>query len=52
MATFAAFGSFATLLFANFGGTRRDKLVAHTLLARGRERVDRHRHRQSVSTRR
>jgi uncharacterized membrane protein YccC len=33
MATFAAFGSFATLLFANFGGTRRDKLVAHTLLA-------------------
>jgi uncharacterized membrane protein YccC len=33
MATFAAFGSFATLLFANFGGTRRDKLLAHTLLA-------------------
>jgi hypothetical protein len=33
MATFAAFGSFATLLFASFGGTRRDKLVAHTLLA-------------------
>ena len=33
MATFAAFGSFATLLFANFGGTRRDKLVAHTVLA-------------------
>ena len=33
MATFAAFGSFATLLFANFGGSRRDKLLAHTLLA-------------------
>ena len=33
MATFAAFGSFATLLFASFGGTWRDKLVAHTLLA-------------------
>jgi uncharacterized membrane protein YccC len=33
MATFAAFGSFATLLFANFGGNRRDKLVAHTILA-------------------
>ncbi len=33
MATFAAFGSFATLLFASFGGSRRDKLLAHTLLA-------------------
>jgi hypothetical protein len=33
MAIFAAFGSFATLLFASFGGTRRDKLVAHTILA-------------------
>ena len=33
MATFAAFGSFATLLFATFGGSRLDKLVAHTLLA-------------------
>ena len=29
MATFAAFGSFATLVLASFGGTRRDKLVAH-----------------------
>ena len=33
MATFAAFGSFATLVLANFGGTRRDKLMAHTGLA-------------------
>jgi len=33
MATFAAFGSFATLIFAAFGGTRWNKLVAHTLLA-------------------
>jgi Fusaric acid resistance protein-like len=33
MATFASFGSFATLLFAAFGGTRLDKLVAHTGLA-------------------
>src|SRR3979490_767321 len=29
MATFAAFGGFATLVMASFGGTRRDKLVAH-----------------------
>jgi uncharacterized membrane protein YccC len=29
MATFAAFGSFATLVLATFGGTRRNKLVAH-----------------------
>ena len=29
MATFAAFGGFATLVLASFGGTRRDKLVAH-----------------------
>ena len=33
MATFASFGSFATLLFAAFGGTRVDKLVAHAGLA-------------------
>ena len=33
MATFAAFGGFATLVLASFGGTRRDKLVAHTGLA-------------------
>ncbi len=33
MATFAAFGSFATLVLASFSGTRRDKLVAHLLLA-------------------
>ena len=33
MATFAAFGSFATLVLATFGGTRRDKLIAHTGLA-------------------
>jgi uncharacterized membrane protein YccC len=33
MATFAAFGGFATLVLANFGGTRRDKLIAHGALA-------------------
>jgi uncharacterized membrane protein YccC len=33
MATFAAFGSFATLVLAAFGGTRRDKLLAHLALA-------------------
>jgi uncharacterized membrane protein YccC len=33
MATFAAFGGFATLVLASFGGTRRDKLVAHAGLA-------------------
>jgi uncharacterized membrane protein YccC len=33
MATFAAFGSFATLVLANFAGTRRDKLMAHAGLA-------------------
>jgi uncharacterized membrane protein YccC len=32
MATFAAFGGFATLILANFGGTRRNKLVAHLTL--------------------
>ena len=35
MATFAAFGSFATLVLANFAGGRRDKLIAHTALAVG-----------------
>ena len=33
MATFAAFGGFATLVLAGFGGGRRDKLVAHLGLA-------------------
>ena len=33
MATFAAFGSFATLLLVAFGGGWRDKLIAHTGLA-------------------
>jgi uncharacterized membrane protein YccC len=33
MATFAAFGGFATLVLASFSGTRRDKLLAHTALA-------------------
>ena len=33
MATFAAFGGFATLVLASFGGNRRDKLVAHLGLA-------------------
>ncbi len=33
MATFAAFGGFATLVLAAFGGTRREKLLAHTALA-------------------
>ena len=33
MTLFATFGGFATLLFANFGGTRRDKLTAHLGLA-------------------
>jgi uncharacterized membrane protein YccC len=33
VATFAAFGGFATLVLAGFGGTRRDKLVAHLGLA-------------------
>jgi uncharacterized membrane protein YccC len=33
MATFAAFGGFATLVLATFGGTRRDKLIAHAGLA-------------------
>ncbi|MGH3768321.1 MAG: FUSC family protein [Pseudonocardiaceae bacterium] len=33
MATFAAFGGFATLVLAEFGGTRRDKALAHLGLA-------------------
>jgi hypothetical protein len=33
IATFAAFGGFATLVMASFGGTRRDKAVAHLGLA-------------------
>jgi uncharacterized membrane protein YccC len=33
MALFAAFGGFATLVLAGFGGTRRDKLMAHFGLA-------------------
>ena len=33
LALFATFGGFATLVVAGFGGTRRDKLVAHAGLA-------------------
>ncbi len=33
MTLFATFGGFATLIFANFGGTWRDKLTAHLGLA-------------------
>jgi uncharacterized membrane protein YccC len=33
MTLFATFGGFATLVIANFGGTRRDKLVSHAGLA-------------------
>jgi hypothetical protein len=33
MATFAAFGGFATLVLTTFAGTRRDKLIAHAQLA-------------------
>ena len=33
MALFATFGGFATLIIASFGGTRRDKFVAHAGLA-------------------
>ena len=33
MATFAVFGSFATLVLASFAGTWRDKLLAHLALA-------------------
>jgi uncharacterized membrane protein YccC len=33
MALFAAFGGFASLVMASFGGTRKDKLIAHLGLA-------------------
>jgi len=33
MALFAAFGGFASLIFASFGGSRRDKAIAHLGLA-------------------
>ena len=33
MALFAVFGAFASLVFVTFGGTRRDKLIAHLELA-------------------
>ncbi len=33
VATFAAFGGFATLVLVSFGGTRREKLTAHLALA-------------------
>jgi hypothetical protein len=33
VALFATFGGFATLVIANFGGTRKDKFIAHTGLA-------------------
>src|SRR5437588_7810156 len=33
MALFAAFGGFASLIMSSFGGTTRDKLVAHLGLA-------------------
>jgi uncharacterized membrane protein YccC len=33
MALFAAFGGFATLIMASFGGSRKDKIVAHLGLA-------------------
>jgi uncharacterized membrane protein YccC len=33
MALFATFGGFATLVIANFGGSRKDKLIDHTGLA-------------------
>ncbi|HEX8008965.1 MAG TPA: hypothetical protein VF482_21350, partial [Trebonia sp.] len=33
MALFATFGGFATLVIADFGGTRKDKLIAHAGLA-------------------
>jgi uncharacterized membrane protein YccC len=33
MALFAAFGGFASLVMVSFGGTRRDKAVAHLMLA-------------------
>ena len=33
MALFAAFGGFASLIFASFGGSKRDKVIAHLGLA-------------------
>src|SRR5260370_16086202 len=33
MALFAAFGGFANLIFASFGGSKRDKVIAHLMLA-------------------
>src|SRR4029077_16550290 len=33
MALFAAFGGFGTLIMVSFGGTRRDKVIAHFGLA-------------------
>ncbi len=33
MALFAVFGAFASLVLVSFGGTRRDKLIAHLMLA-------------------
>ncbi len=33
MALFAAFGGFANLIFASFGGSKRDKIIAHLMLA-------------------
>ena len=33
VATFAAFGGFATLVLVSFGGTPRQKLAAHAMLA-------------------
>src|SRR5271169_6784148 len=33
MALFASFGGFASLIFAAFGGSRRDKTIAHLMLA-------------------
>src|SRR5271157_4683590 len=33
MALFASFGGFASLIFASFGGSRRDKIIAHLMLA-------------------
>src|SRR6516165_4328571 len=33
MALFAAFGGFASLIMASFGGSRRDKIIAHLGLA-------------------
>ena len=45
MALFAAFGGFANLVVASFGGSRRDKAIAHFGLAADREPRPDHRHR-------